>query len=250
MRVSIWPANSIGGNMFRSRISWVVAACLVNTGCASGPDSIDAKYVSPTTYQSWACPQLMDERTRLVREVERVSGLQRENANADAALMGVGLILFWPALFGLAATKDRKEELGRLKGEYEAIDSNIKAKQCSLAPPNGTTTTAAAAQVTSFNGKYEGKGKTDSWCQTPSLTLSVSGTEIAGTISELSSGAPTGTVTGDVSGAGQVSLDVKSANSSQANGRFTGDITGNVLNVSMRTKGANVCSHRFALPKQ
>lgn len=49
-------------------------------------------------------------------------GLQRENANADAAMMTVGLIIFLPARIGLAATKDRKEELSRLEGEYDAVD--------------------------------------------------------------------------------------------------------------------------------
>ncbi len=104
--------------------------CLVQAGCASSPSSIDARYVSPATYQSWSCPQLGEEHKRLDAEVRRVSGLQRENANADAAFMTVGLILLWPALFGLAATKDRKEELARLKGEYEAVDQSMKTKQC------------------------------------------------------------------------------------------------------------------------
>lgn len=35
--------------------------------------------------------------------------------------MGVGLVLFWPALFFLAGD-DQKEELARLKGEYEALE--------------------------------------------------------------------------------------------------------------------------------
>lgn len=110
--------------------------CLVQAGCASSPSSIDARYVSPATYQSWSCPQLGEEHKRLDAEVRRVSGLQRENANADAAFMTVGLILLWPALFGLAATKDRKEELGRLKGEYEAVDQSMKMKQCVAPVPD------------------------------------------------------------------------------------------------------------------
>jgi hypothetical protein len=101
--------------------------------CASQPSSIDAKYVSPVVYQNWTCAQLIDEQKRLDAEVRRISGLQQENADADVAMMGVGLILFWPALFGLAATKDRKEELGKLKGEYEAVDQQMKTNQC--APP-------------------------------------------------------------------------------------------------------------------
>jgi hypothetical protein len=126
--------------------------CLVNAGCASQPSSIDARYVSPNTYQAWSCPQLDAEHKRLEAEVRRVSGLQRENANADAALMTVGLILLWPALFGLAATKDRKDDLARLKGEYEAVDQSMKMKQCPAEPPpdapaTGPVNVSAPARV-------------------------------------------------------------------------------------------------------
>jgi hypothetical protein len=121
-----------------------VGLCLLQAGCASHPSSVDARYVSPQTYQAWNCEQLVEERNRLHSEVQRVSGLQRENANADAAMMTVGLILFWPALFGLAATRDRKDELGRLKGEYDAVDQSMKLRLCAPPPPvvpaaNGTT---------------------------------------------------------------------------------------------------------------
>ena len=119
--------------------------CLLQVaGCASQPSSIDARYVSPNTYQAWTCDQLTEEHKRLRSEVERVSGLQRENANADAGMMTVGLILFWPALFGLAATRDRKDELGRLKGEYEAVDQSMKIRQCVLPPPVATQSPAPA----------------------------------------------------------------------------------------------------------
>jgi hypothetical protein len=124
-----------------------VGLCLLQAGCASHPSSIDARYVSPQTYQSWNCEQLVEERSRLNSEVQRVAGLQRENANADAAMMTVGLILFWPALFGLAATRDRKDELGRLKGEYEAVDQSMKVKLCAPPPPPVTP----AGDVTSVS---------------------------------------------------------------------------------------------------
>lgn len=115
-----------------------ISVCAIQaTACASSPDSIEARYVSPNVYQNWTCEQLVEERSRLTREVQRVSGLQRENANADAAMMTVGIIIFWPMLFGLAATKDRKDELGRLKGEYDAVDLSIRTRQCPVPPPAG-----------------------------------------------------------------------------------------------------------------
>jgi hypothetical protein len=112
--------------------------CLSLAACASSPDSISARYVSPATYQTWSCEQLFEEKRRIHAEVARVADLQRENANADAVLLTVGVIIFWPALIGMAATKDRKEDLSRLKGEFEAVDQTLRQKQCSLSPPSAT----------------------------------------------------------------------------------------------------------------
>ena len=119
------------GTLFRGAI----AASMVLTSCASHPDNIEAKYISPVIYQNWTCDQLTEERTRLTREVAHVTGLQRENAHADAAIMAAGIILLWPVLFGLAATKDRKVEVARLKGEFDAVDQAVRVKQCPMPPP-------------------------------------------------------------------------------------------------------------------
>ena len=46
--------------------------------------------------------------------------------------MGVGLLLFWPALFILAGS-DHSDELARLKGEYEALETAAIQKKCDIA---------------------------------------------------------------------------------------------------------------------
>jgi len=46
--------------------------------------------------------------------------------------MGVGLVLFWPALFFLAGS-DKKDELARLKGEYDALEQAAIQKDCMIA---------------------------------------------------------------------------------------------------------------------
>lgn len=46
--------------------------------------------------------------------------------------MGVGLILFWPALFFLA-NKDQRVELATLKGQYEALEEAAVRKNCNVA---------------------------------------------------------------------------------------------------------------------
>jgi hypothetical protein len=229
-----------------------LAACATQVACAASPESIEARYVSPNTYQTWSCEQLVEERARLTKEVERVSGLQRENANADAAMMAVGIIVLWPVLFGLAATKDRKNELGRLKGEYDAVDLSIRTRQCTApapglpsvpAPPPPPEVTAAQ------EGFYKGRGKTDPWCQTPAIALTLRGSEFSGELSEIASGAPTSTVTGTLGSNGVASLDVKAGGPEYFGGKIDGALKDNTLSLAFRSRTARACSYRFELQR-
>jgi hypothetical protein len=236
------------------RVLGVAIAAAYLGACTKPPDKVDARYVSPTTYQNWSCDQLVEERRRLTAEVERVSGLQRENANADAALMGVGLIIFWPALIGLAATTDRKEELGRLKGEFDAVDVQTKAKQCSAAAPGMPsvpvpTTPETAAAMTAAAGTYKGRGKTDSWCQTPTLELVLKGNEFAGTFSELASGTPTSDVKGTLMNNGVIELEFKGRNGNYFSGKVDAQLQGDKLILKFRLAAATACTYQFELPR-
>jgi hypothetical protein len=232
-------------------------ACLAQAACASRPDSIEASYVSPTTFANWSCDQLFDEKGRLSKEVEKVSGLQRENANADMAMMTVGIIILWPVLLGLAATKDRKTELGRLKGEYEAVDLSIKSKRCSMPAPGETSVPVPVTEQTKIvvsenNGIYKGRGKTDSWCQSPTLNLVLRAGAVEGSLSEVTSGTPTSTIQGTVDATGVVGLDIK-ANGTSANyftGKVDGVLTTGSLSLTFKTKTAQACTYAFQLTRE
>ncbi len=195
-------------------------------------------------------------RTRL-RVVQRISGLQRENANADVAMMTVGLIIFWPALIGLAATKDRKGELGQLKGEYDAVDLSMRTKQCTLPPPGAPSMPAVPAAptpqtdalLTTAEGTYTGRGKTDAWCQTPSMSLTLSGTSIEGQLSEASSGNATSTVSGTITYSGIGTLDFKGTRPDYFNGRVDGVFKNDVFTIDIRSQAANACTYHFELKK-
>ncbi len=114
----------------------VVVSSMVLTSflgaCSSSPDKISAQYVSPLMYQSHDCDQIGMELRRVNRRLIEVTGAQEKEANNDAVAMGVGLVLFWPALFFLAGD-DHTAELGRLKGEYEALESAAIQKKCDIA---------------------------------------------------------------------------------------------------------------------
>jgi hypothetical protein len=254
-------ANTLGQDferptIFRHRLAGMasVIALALNTACASSPDSIQARYVSPNMYQTWNCEQLRDERARLTSEVQRVSGLQRENANADVAMMTVGIIILWPVLLGLAATKDRKDELGRLKGEYDAVDLSVRTRSCTLPPPLLGALTAPAAPAreplaasTNLNGSYKGKATTESWCQPASLSLNIKGDTVDGQLSENITGSTTSAVSGTVDTSGVVGLQFKANNTDYFTGRVDGAFNGTTMVLDIRTTTAKACTYHFEL---
>ena len=111
----------------------VTTACIAALlmGCAEHSDKIQASYVSPVEYQDYSCKQIRREMMRVSRKVNEVAGVQDRQASNDSAAMGVGLVLFWPALFFLAG-HDQHAELAQLKGQYDALEEAAIQKNCDV----------------------------------------------------------------------------------------------------------------------
>ena len=116
---------------------WISLAALVAAGCASSSKDVTASYVSPLPYGSYNCEQLAAESARIQARSSQLAGRLDSKADRDKALVAVSAVVFWPAIFFVGGNKDQEAEYGRLKGEYEAIQSMSVQKNC------GATTTAA-----------------------------------------------------------------------------------------------------------
>ncbi len=130
------------------RVSGMLLTSFI-AGCATPPNQISASYVSPLQYAAFTCEQIKPELLRVNSEIVKVTGVQDQVATKDAVAMGVGLILFWPALFFLASGDDKKAELAHLKGEYEALEHAAIQKNCAVADE----LRAAKAQREAFEKK-------------------------------------------------------------------------------------------------
>lgn len=115
--------------MRKQGLGLAVAATLM-AGCATSSDKISSAYVSPMAYQNYDCAQLAAEGQRLVSRVTEIGGKLDNEARNDKVAMGVGLVLFWPALFFLGGDKGKEAEFSRLKGEYEAVQQTAISKKC------------------------------------------------------------------------------------------------------------------------
>jgi len=117
------------------QVKWTLAmgAVLLLAGCASGSSEIRAAYVSPMTYESYTCPQLVQENLRLQNQLGSVAGSVDKKAHGDAVKMGVGLVLFWPTLFFLKGDGAEAQEYAQLKGKYQALEEAYTLKNCASA---------------------------------------------------------------------------------------------------------------------
>jgi hypothetical protein len=110
----------------------LTAVCLSMTACAEHSRNIQASYVSPVQYQEYSCKQIRGEMMRVSHKVNEVAGVQDKTASNDSVAMGVGLVLFWPALFFMAG-HDQHVELAELKGQYDALQEVAIQKDCDVA---------------------------------------------------------------------------------------------------------------------
>jgi hypothetical protein len=102
-------------------------------GCATSSKEIASASVSPLQYQSFDCDQLAAESMRINGRAAQLAGRLDEAASNDKVLTGVGIVLFWPALFFLGGTKQQEAEYARLKGESEAVQQMAIQRRCTLA---------------------------------------------------------------------------------------------------------------------
>jgi hypothetical protein len=123
-------------------------------GCATASKDITPSYISPMQFQSYDCDQIAAETQRLTTRVQQLGGRLDEAASNDKAIAGVGMILFWPALFALGGTKQQEADYARLKGEADALQQTAIAKKCPGAmtaagttPPSIVPVSAPAAAI-------------------------------------------------------------------------------------------------------
>lgn len=113
-------------------IGVVLISAVFLSACATKSNDIPASYVSPMQYQSYNCAQISEEARRVSARASQVMGVQDANAGRDAAMTGVGIVLFWPALFFLKGDSETKTEVSRLKGEMEALEQASIQKKCGM----------------------------------------------------------------------------------------------------------------------
>ena len=101
----------------RKPLAAAIAVAMALASCAKDANQVGASYISPITYQSYTCPQLAEEAQRVSARAAETAGVQDQKATNDKVAVGVGLIIFWPALLFAKGNDENTAELARLKGQ-------------------------------------------------------------------------------------------------------------------------------------
>jgi hypothetical protein len=114
------------------RFAALLAAIPFLCGCASYSEKISATYVSPVIYESLSCKQIAEEAARVSRRASEVAGVQDSQATKDSVITGVAIVVFWPAAFFVGGDRASASELGRLKGEADALEQVSIKRNCGI----------------------------------------------------------------------------------------------------------------------
>lgn len=135
-------------------------------GCAKSSSEIATSYVSPLQYQSYSCDQIAAESARVTARATELGGrLDQASAN-DAAITGIGIVLFWPILFALGGTKTQEAEYARVKGEYDALNQVAIQKQCTVGF-NPSLVPAPATPIQQTTSTSSGRSETITLTNSP-----------------------------------------------------------------------------------
>jgi hypothetical protein len=104
----------------------------VTGACASYSEKIPATFVSPIIYEHLTCRQVAEEAARVSRRAAEVAGVQDSQATKDSVITGVAIVVFWPAAFFVGGDRASAAELGRLKGEADALEQVSIKKNCGI----------------------------------------------------------------------------------------------------------------------
>ena len=124
----------IHSNTKLAKVVTGIAISTVLAACASKPTELATTYVSPLKYKDYNCDQIVTEMDHVSHRTVELYNILDKKASDDSAQMGVGLVLFFPALFFLEGGDGPEAvEYSSLKGEYEALRTSSVQKECATA---------------------------------------------------------------------------------------------------------------------
>lgn len=130
------------------------------SGCATRSDDVRPIPASPAQFMAWDCARIDDERDQVQQRATHVAWTVDERVGNNILALGLGLTIFWPALFAMQPDGLEAADLARLKGRYEALSQAAQLKGCPP-PSEGLPASVAASMPLALGDRivYEDRGE-------------------------------------------------------------------------------------------
>ncbi len=116
--------------LFRLAPLVIALGSLTLGACASTASDVTASPVPMSAYDSFQCRELASEYRKVSDEADRLASNIDRGAMAERIKMGVGVVLFWPALLLLDGETEDHTMLASLKGKRQTLADSLKARKC------------------------------------------------------------------------------------------------------------------------
>jgi hypothetical protein len=111
-------------------IAMVWLCVVVLAGCTSASKNVAAVYVPATEYSNYSCRQLLVESDRIKNHYQQLTQRLDALAAKDSVNGAVGVVVFFPLLFGVGGNEALELEYGQYKGELSALLMAATSKKC------------------------------------------------------------------------------------------------------------------------
>ncbi|MEZ0171397.1 hypothetical protein [Microvirga sp. TS319] len=119
-------------NTMKALAALALALSLSAAGCASRSEDVAASYVSSSMYSGYSCRELSAEAQRVSSAAAAAAGTQDSARIRDTIATTAALVVFWPAAFFVGGNGAQAAELGRLKGQMQAIEEASVRRHCGI----------------------------------------------------------------------------------------------------------------------
>lgn len=114
----------------------LLPACLLGlvlAGCATRSVDVRPTPANPADFATWSCSRIDDEIDRVQQRAADVAYAVDERAGNNIVALGLGVMVFWPAMLAMRPDGLEAADLARLKGRFEALGVAAREKRCAPA---------------------------------------------------------------------------------------------------------------------
>ncbi|MDO9073400.1 MAG: hypothetical protein Q7U73_09045 [Rubrivivax sp.] len=148
-----------------------LVACLA--GCATRAVDVRPLPANPAEFIAWDCNRIDDESDLVQQRATDLAWTVDERVGNNILALGVGVTVFWPALFAMRPDGLEAADLARLKGRYEALAVASRNKGCPP-PAEGLSAARAAALPLALGERLVYEDRRDARGPARESTLAVS----------------------------------------------------------------------------